>query len=77
MVYYFAFGSNMNIERLETARLNPRDYEFMKSRVGAWTIIECVLTKPHPSDRRRRNQYPSRTRRGRIRHAESSGSKSA
>ena len=24
MVYYFAFGSNMNIERLETARLKAR-----------------------------------------------------
>lgn len=23
MIYYFAFGSNMNIERLETARLKP------------------------------------------------------
>ena len=34
MVYYFAFGSNMNIERLATARLKPEGLEFMKSSGG-------------------------------------------
>ena len=41
MVYYFAFGSNMNIERLETARLQPeglRIYEVIGGRLDDYRV---------------------------------------
>lgn len=41
MIYYFAFGSNMNIERLETARLRPeglRVHEVVGGRLDDYRV---------------------------------------
>ena len=41
MIYYFAFGSNMNIERLETARLVPEGlkvYEVLPGRLDNYRV---------------------------------------
>lgn len=41
MIYYFAFGSNMNIERLDTARLRPEGLavsEVIGGRLDDWCV---------------------------------------
>ncbi|WP_047457857.1 gamma-glutamylcyclotransferase [Rhizobium rhizogenes] len=46
MAFYFAYGSNMDVERLETARLNPEGVHSTARHLGRLDDYRLVFNKP-------------------------------
>ncbi|WP_137134328.1 gamma-glutamylcyclotransferase family protein [Rhizobium sp. FKY42] len=46
MPFYFAYGSNMDVERLETARLNPEGIRSTRRTAGRLTGYRLTFNKP-------------------------------
>lgn len=46
MAFYFAYGSNMDVERLETARLNPEGVYSTARHLGRLDDYRLVFNKP-------------------------------
>lgn len=46
MAFYFAYGSNMDVQRLETARLNPEGIYSTSRQLGRLDDYRLVFNKP-------------------------------
>lgn len=46
MAFYFAYGSNMDVQRLETARLNPEGVHSTSRHLGRLDDYRLIFNKP-------------------------------